>query len=329
MRHPIYMGLRADKQPKQVHRELPEILQKENQKKPKNSISISNPSKIFWPKEKITKGHVIDYYEFMAETILPYLKDRPQNLHRHPNGIKGKSFFQKNISNKLPDYVKTMRIYSESGKKYINYLICNNQETLLFLANLGCIELNPWNSKIQNLDYPDYMILDLDPNGRPFSDLIIVAKAVKSVLDSACVESFPKTSGKTGLHVVIPLKARYNHQTVRTFAELLSNLVHKKVPKISSIERSPGKRKNKIYLDYLQNRYGQTLASVYSLRPYPGATISTPLKWTEIKKGLDPARYNIKTIKHRLEKQGDLWQPILKQETDIPAAIKCLEEADS
>ncbi len=338
MRHPIYAGMRLDKSPVDVVREQIASVRKARPSLAKETKAIrfleadmkdqkfTNLEKIFWEDEGYTKGDVIDYYEKMANTILPYLLDRPQNLNRHPNGIDGKSFYHKNIEMELPPFVRTKSIWSESNKKELRYLLCQNKATLLYLANLGCIEINPWNSRVAHLDKPDYMILDLDPGGNTFDDLIIVAKEVRKVLELACLENYIKTSGKTGFHIFVPLQAKYPYDDVRTFAELIVTIVNKRLPSLTSIERNPKKRGGKIYLDHLQNRRGQTIAAPYSLRPYKGATVSTPLRWSEIKKGLNPRKFNIRTIFKRLDKQGDLWQNVLKREVDLRESIACLQK---
>ncbi len=318
MRHPIYAGLRKDKKAQEVTIEKPQTVFEQ----PK----LTNLNKVYFPKEGITKGDIINYYDKIADIILPYLKDRPESLNRHPHGIEGPSFFQKDFDTKVPDFVETHKVWSESNNKEINYLLCQNKETLLYLANLGCIELNPWNSRIQNLENPDYMIIDLDPGNNTFDELIKVVKVTHEVLTEACEEHFIKTSGKRGIHVMIPLGAKYDYDTVRQFSELLVNIIHKRIPDITSLERSPAKRKNKIYLDWLQNRRGQTIAAPYSVRPAPGAPVSTPLRYEEIKKGLDPKKFTIKTIFKRLEKYGDLWKPMLKKEVNLEESIKCLEK---
>jgi bifunctional non-homologous end joining protein LigD len=327
MRHPIYLGLRTDKEPTEVTHE--ERVEKKNtpEKEIIDQPKLTHLDKVYWPEEGYTKGDLLAYYDTMAEILLPYLKDRPQNLNRHPNGIKGMNFFQKNFEMELPSFVETKEIWSESNNDYLRYIVCQNKETLLYLANLGCIELNPWNSRITNLEKPDYMILDLDPNDRDFDDLIIVAKTVKDVLSSACEEFYLKTSGKSGLHIVLPIGSRYDYETVKNFAELIMRIVHARLPDITSLERSPKKRRGKIYLDYLQNRFGQTLACAYSVRPYPGATVSTPLLWTELKKGFRPSRFTIKTMAKRLKDKGDLWKPVRESKgVDIHKAISCLEK---
>ncbi len=328
MRHPIYAGLRLDKKAKEVVREvaekaLPKIIRPDV--KTKETVEISNREKIFWPKEKYTKGDVIDYYEKISDLILPYLKDRPQNLLRHPNGIKDKGFFQKDITFSVPDYVEIKKIWSESNNSYLHYMVCQNKETLLYMANLGCIELNPWNSKTKHLDKPDYMILDIDPDKNSHDELIEVAEETHKILNLVCEDNYIKTSGKRGLHICVPLGAQYTYDQIRPFAEILARLVNKRLPKITSIERIPKKRKGKIYIDYLQNRRGQTLASVYSLRPAESATVSTPLLWSELKK-YDPKDFNILSIPERIKEKGDLWKPVLEKSIDLRDSIKCLEE---
>jgi bifunctional non-homologous end joining protein LigD len=335
MRHPIYAGLRIDKKPEEVTREKVEIKKEDNRPEitllpkedQKEEVKLTNLDKIFWPKEGYTKGDVVDYYNRIADIILPYQMNRPQNLLRHPNGTTDNGFFQKDITFKIPPFGKVERIWSESNNAYIKYLVCQNKETLLYMANLGCIEINPWNSRIGNLDKPDYMIIDLDPGKNSFDDLIIVAKEVHKLLDIACEKHFLKTSGKKGLHICVPLGGLYTYDQIKTFAELLAKIIQGKLPKLTSVERNPEKREGKIYIDYLQNRKGQTLASVYSLRPWPEATISTPIEWQELKKGFDPKDFNIKTIWKRLEKKGDLWKGILEEGIDLKKSIKCLEDS--
>jgi bifunctional non-homologous end joining protein LigD len=326
MRHPIYAGLREDKSPKEVIVEKPAERPQFSGQPQANVPTFSNRDKVFWPREKYTKGDVIDYYDSIAELILPYLIDRPESLHRHPNGIEGKSFFHKDMKMHVPEFVETHNVWSESNGKDIRYLLCQNKDTLLYLANLGCIELNPWNSRIQNLEKPDYLIIDLDPGDNTFDELVKVALVTHGVLENAGMPHFCKTSGKTGLHIFVPVGAQYDYDTIRNFSHLLVQIIHKKIPGITSIERSPAKRKNKIYLDYLQNRRGQTIAAPYSLRPYPGATVSTPLEWKEVKKGLNPGKFTIETIHKRLDKKGDLWAGTLKNQARLHEAMQYLQK---
>jgi bifunctional non-homologous end joining protein LigD len=295
-------------------------------KKSAQKLTLTNVEKVFWPNEAYTKGDVIAYYDAMSDVLLPYLKDRPENLNRHPGGIAGPNFYQKNFTYKPPAFVKIKKIWSDSNDANLNYLLCQNKETLLYLANLGCIEINPWSSRIGSLDKPDWMILDLDPDTNTFEEVIKVAQAVHKYLELSGTKSYVKTSGKTGIHILVPTGAKYEYATIRDFAHLLMQMVHRDLPTITSLERNPRKRPDKIYLDYLQNSAGQTIAAPYSLRPAEGATVSTPLEWNEIKKGLDPKKFTIKTIFPRLKKKGDLFKPVLGKGVDLKKAVQCLEQ---
>ncbi len=290
-------------------------------------LKLTNLNKVFWPEEKYTKGDLIDYYRKISRTILPYLKDRPESLNRFPDGILGPNFFQKDFAHQPPDWVKTEKIFSESNQKTINYLVCNDQATLIYMANLGCIELNPWNSRIQKLDYPDFTIMDIDPGKVDFEDVIRTAQYIHRTLDEIKVPNYCKTSGARGLHICIPLGAKYTYDEAKEFTHLIAMLVNQKLPDITSIERSPSKRTRKIYLDYLQNRKAQTLAAPYCLRPKPGAPVSTPLEWSEVRSGLNPRDFNLKTIFKRLEKKGDLWKPVLGKGVDLRSAVEKLNKS--
>jgi bifunctional non-homologous end joining protein LigD len=287
-------------------------------------LKTTNRTKIFFPDDGVTKGDVIDYYDRMADYILPYLKDRPESLFRTPNGINQKGFFHKDAGDEAPEWVKSKKLYSESTNKDIDYLLCNNKATLLYLANLGCIEVNPWHSTIKSLDNPDYLMIDIDPSdNNTFEHVIEAANVVKSILDKAGATGYCKTSGATGLHIYVPTGKKYTYEQVKDFAYLVCMLANEELPVITTLERSLSKRsKSQIYMDYLQNRRGQTIASVYSLRPKPGATVSTPLLWDEVKKGLHPSAFNIHTIEDRLKEKGDLFEGIFKNPIDLG---KCLE----
>ncbi len=288
-------------------------------------LSLTNLDKIYWPKEKYTKGDLINYYQSISKFILPYLKNRPESLNRFPNGIKGASFYQKDVKDMPPEWIKTVKIYSDSTSEYINYLVCQNEATLIYMANLGCIEINPWFSNTKHLEKPDYMAIDLDPEDISFDSVIEAALAVKEVLDRCKAIGFVKTSGATGIHIYIPLNAKYDFDTVKDFAHVLAEFIHELVPGFTSLERSPAKRKKKVYIDFLQNRRGQTLAAPYSVRPRPMATVSTPLHWKEVKQGLTPQEFTIKTIHKRVNKTGDIFSGIFGKGIDI---VKCLNELE-
>ncbi len=288
-------------------------------------VKISNRSKIYWPEDGYTKGDLIDYYMQVASYILPYLKDRPESLNRHPNGIDGSSFFQKDMGETLPDWIVSKEVFSESNSKDVNYMLCQNKATLVYMANLGCIEINPWNSRIQKIEKPDYIVIDLDPSdNNTFDEVIQVALVVKKILEKAEIESYCKTSGATGMHIYIPLGGKYDYEQGKNFAHIIAQLAHDQLPELTSLIRNPRERKKQIYIDYLQNRGGQTLAAPYSVRPKPGATVSTPLEWKEVKKGLHPSQFTIKTIFKRLEKKGDLFKGVLGKGIDMKTCLKKL-----
>ena len=277
--------------------------------------------------KKITKGEVINYYQNISKYILPYLKDRPESLKRNPNGINDSGFFHKDAGVEAPEWVKSKIILSESTNKDVNYILCNNAATLAYLNNLGCIEINPWHSTIQKLDKPDYLIIDIDPSEKnTFEQVIETANVVQSVFKRAGVISYCKTSGATGIHVYVPTEKKYTYDQLKDFAHLVCILVQEELPKFTSLERNLKKRGNKmIYLDHLQNRRGQTISSVYSLRPTNGATVSMPLSWNEVKPGLSPNDFNIYNALKRIEKKGDLFAPILGKGIDL---LKCLKLLD-
>jgi bifunctional non-homologous end joining protein LigD len=293
--------------------------------------ALTNPQKVFWPEEHITKKDLYQYYEAIYPTIIPYMKDRPQSLHRNPNGIKDQGFFQKNAGADAPDWVKSVSLYSESANKDIEYIICNTRKTLLYLVNLGCIEFNPWNSTLKTLDQPDYMVIDLDPSeDNTFDQVVDTALMVKKVLDEAGASAWCKTSGATGLHVYVPFKAKYNYALVRGLAHLVATKVQERLPDITTLERSLAHReKAKIYIDYLQNKRGQTLAAPYSVRPRPGATVSTPLEWKEVKHGLDPKAFTMRNTIARVAKKGDLWSEVLGKGNQLERCMKNLGGPDA
>lgn len=293
----------------------------------KRLLPLTNQNKIYFPKNNITKGEIVMFYNEVAPLILPYLKDRPQSMNRFPNGIEGQSFYQKDVDvEKSPSWLETKKIHSESNDEFTNYLICNNKETLIYMANLGCIEINPWNSTIQQIENPDWLVIDLDPEKDDFKSVVETALVVKEVMDELETECLCKTSGATGLHIYIPLGAKYDYNSIKMLAELLAKEIHSRLPEITSIERSIKKRDHKIYVDYLQNKKGQTLAAPYSVRPQPGATVSTPLEWHEVNEKLHPSQFTIKNVLQRFEKKGDLWKPVFSKKTNIKKIIQKLED---
>jgi len=319
MRQPIFLGMRSDKDSKEVKKEVA-ISPLEAKESAKKKSPFTNLDKIYWPKEKYTKGDLIDYYRGISSYILPYLKGRPESLLRFPNGIGEEGFFQKNINDTFPKWVPSHVVTHDN--RSIKYLLIPDEKTLLFAVNLGCIDFNPFNSRIQKLEYPDYVILDLDPENISFDAVVETAQVIHELLASHDIPCYCKTSGATGLHIYIPLGAKYTYEQTRQFGQMLATLAHEQLPEKTSIERSPSKRQKKVYIDYLQNNFGQTLASAYSVRPRPGAPVSTPLEWSEVKPGLDPVAFNMKNTLARLKKKGDLFKPVLGKGINLKAILK-------
>jgi bifunctional non-homologous end joining protein LigD len=223
------------------------------------------------------------------------------------------------------EWVMRVELKSESLDKKIQYLLCQDEATLIYMVNLGCIDFNPWNSTVKKIDYPDYLIIDLDPEAVSFQDVVKVALKVREYLEKLDIESFVKTSGGRGMHILIPMGQKYTHEQVRIFAELLCSHIQVEMPELMSIRRSPKDRQKKVYLDYLQNGRGKTLASVYSVRPKPGAFVSTPLEWSEVNSKLDPSNFTMKNILKRVEKKGDLFKGVFGKGIDIKKVLKKLE----
>jgi bifunctional non-homologous end joining protein LigD len=346
-RHPSYQGMRSDKNAKDVVLELPDSAPENEQggnklvAAPKRSsaktllnpkeetqvktvkghdLKFTNLSKIYWPEEGYTKRDMFNYYYQIAEYILPYLKDRPLSLNRFPNGINGKSFYQKDVKGKAPEWAKTFP-YTTSDGEDKEFLVGDDEATLLWMASLGCIEMNPWFSTVRHPDNPDYCVIDLDPDKNTFEQVITAAQEVKNVLDAIGVTGYPKTSGSTGIHIYIPLAAKYTYDQSQMFGKLIVSLVNKAIPEFTSMERQIKNRGGKMYLDFLQNRPGATIACPYSLRPKPGATVSMPLHWDEVKKGLKMKDFTINNSVSRVRSTGDLFRPTLGPGIDMEKAL--------
>jgi bifunctional non-homologous end joining protein LigD len=345
-RQPVYLGLREDKAAKDVHPEKAVPVKtkaKSRRWRPAveppaetgdsmtvtvdgHEVKLTHLTKRYWPEEGITKGDVLAYYRKIAPVLLPYLEGRPESLHRHPDGIAKPGFFHKDYEAPTPPWLRTKTVKSESTGGTIRYLVVDDAAGLLFVANLGCIEINPWFSRVESMDRPDYLVLDLDPEDIPFREVVRAAQAIRRLLEKIGVPSYPKTSGATGLHVYVPLGAKYEYEAAKTFAEIVARLVERELPDTTSTVRSPSKRQKRVYLDFLQNRRGQTLAAPYSLRPRPGAPVATPLRWSEVDGKLDPKRFTRDVVMKRVAKYGDLLAPVLGRGIDLPKALRRLEK---
>jgi len=289
-------------------------------------LHFSNLNKIYFPEVGIKKRELLAYYYRMADYILPFLKDRPMVLRRYPDGVDGKAFFQKEAPSYLPDWIETTTVFSDERRGNMQYILANNRATLLYLTNLGCIDHNPWSSRAESQDNPDYVFFDLDPTpGTPFTDVLYIAREISSLLKSIRMEAFLKTSGASGFHIFVPLEPIYTYDQTRTFADVLGRMVAAGNPKLITSERTVSKRpEGRIMIDALQNARGKPLACAYSVRAFPKATVSTPVTPDELKKGIDPEKCNIQTLDQRIAKVGDLWADFWNSRQTLDQALELL-----
>jgi bifunctional non-homologous end joining protein LigD len=335
MRQPIYKGFRTDVIPRNVTRETSvisgptdlKLAQPVEQEKyvsiGNNTLKLTNIFKPYWPKQNITKGDMLSYYRDISQWILPHLVNRLQSLNRYPDGIEGKHFYHKDIES-VPEWITTYSLNSDGENKTIRYLMCQNEATLVYIVNLGTIEINPWISRIGTLDNPDYMVIDLDPLNCPFKWVVKTALEIHEILQRIETPHYVKTSGATGMHIFVPLGAIYTYEQSRQFALLICTLVNRRLPKHTSLERIPENREGKVYLDYLQNIKGKTIVAPYSLRPVAFAPVSTPLLWEELHDDLTPDLFTIQNTKKRLELYGDLWKRVLEDGVDMQKSLNLL-----
>ncbi len=347
LRHPAFLRMRTDKDPRDCERqewaqpgiatedeeeekdgEMPKSKSQQEPPAPpsippaEKTVAFSNLKKIYWPSEKYTKGDFIDYYRAVSPWLLPYLRDRPVVLTRFPDGIEGKSFYQKDAPDFAPEWMRTIPIWSEDTQRDVRYFVVDDLESLLYIANMGSIPIHIWASRVGQLEQPDWCVMDLDPKEAPFSDVIKSALVLRKVCESISLPSYVKTTGKTGLHILLPLPAGCTYAQSRTLGELLARLVLLELNDIATITRHVTKRGDKVYLDYLQNRHGQTIVAPFSVRPLPGATVSMPLMWDEVNDSLDPKAFTIKTAIARMEKLGsDPVRHVLDKAPDLNTVL--------
>ena len=291
------------------------------------TLALTHLNKIYFPESGIRKRDLLAYYYRIAGHILPFLKDRPLVMRRYPNGIQEQSFFQKEAPKSIPSWIQRATVYSDERGGEMDYVMAQDRPSLLFLTNLGCIDHNPWSSRFDNQDYPDYVFFDLDPTPEtPFSTVLRVARSIYKVLLSTRLVCFLKTSGATGFHIYVPLEPIYKYAQTRTFAEIISQIVASELPRDTTLERSIRKRPaGRVLLDALQNAKGKPLAAVYSARAHPGATVSTPVSAEELMNGnIDPEAWTIKTVPSRLEATGDLWKDFWKKRQTLDAALEAM-----
>ena len=332
LRQPVFLRLREDKPlkecvlPRRSADEVPPPAEPVADPAARQ-VRLTNLNKLFWPEEGYTKGDLVEYYRSMAPYLLPYLKDRPVVLTRYPDGIDGKSFFQVNAPAFTPGWVRTERFFNEEEKKDVDVYVCDDLETLLFLANSGTIPLHLWGSRVGRLSQPDWCLLDLDPKKAPFADVIEIARVIYDLCRKLKLPVFPKTSGQSGLHLLIPLAGECTYEQCRTLAQLLAATVVEEIPEKATLVRAPIEaRQGRVYIDWLQNGHGRLMVSPYCLRPQPGAPVSTPLLWKEVAPGLDPKRYNMRTVPERLARlKRDPMSGVLTEAPDLIGALTRLE----
>ncbi len=282
-------------------------------------VTLSNLEKTFWPEPGYTKGDLINYYAEIYPYIDNFLKDRPLSMKIYPDGINGKYFFQKNIPEHAPHWVSKAAIYSSHRKEPINWVVVNKLSDLIWVANSASIELHSWFSTLDNLENPSFAVFDLDPGeDSSFQDVISVALLIKRIMDELTIKTYLKTSGKSGLHIYIPVKERYTYEHIKDFLKSIAQMVIKLDPKISTIQWRKKEREGKVYIDYRQNGRGKTLPVPYSLRPTDTATVSTPLSWNELYQNIKPTDFTINNISQRLNNKGDLWSDIFNNKQDLP-----------
>ncbi len=326
LRAPSYQGLREDKSAAEVRREEP----LENEiRKGKRLLKLTNLDKLFWREEGITKGDLIAYYRAVAPVLVPHLKDRPFTMKRYPDGWDGNHFFQKDAPKHMPEWIPTARFQASTRetprrKRWINYPLVNDELALLWMVNMGCIDMNTWYSRVDKPDRPDWVLFDLDPSPDVgFPETVQVALLVKQALDALELVSFVKTSGSEGIHILVPIERRHTYSDAREFSEIIASAIATTHSKLATTEWSKKKRRG-VLIDSNQNGEGKTIASVYSTRPKPGAPVSTPLRWEEVNEDLDPFAFTMDAVLARVERYGDLFEGVLKTKQTLTKALKTL-----
>jgi bifunctional non-homologous end joining protein LigD len=323
LRQPVLQRLRDDKRPEDCEAPLGRAAEPVPPPSPArpprvDGPELSNLDKVFWPEQGYTKGDLLAYYEAIWPWLAPYLRDRPVVLTRYPDGIEGKSFFQKNAPDFTPAWARRESIEGT------DYFLCNDLRTLLYVINSGAIPLHVWSARRERLDRPDWLVLDLDPKQAPFAHVVELARHIHGLLESLGAPNFAKTSGQDGLHVLLPLGGALDHDQARTLAEVLGRAVCAERPEIATIARPIAARGDKVYVDYLQNGRGKLIAAPFSVRPRPGAPVSMPLRWSQVGARLDPARWNIRTAPAEMRHRGDPLLPVLETAVDVPALLAAL-----
>jgi bifunctional non-homologous end joining protein LigD len=336
LRAPVFLGMRHDQTPRECVREtgvqlaeaapqsllLPSAEQNEVLLTVEGRrLKFTNVKKVFYPQEGYSKRDVINFYAGVADLLVPYLRGRPLSLRRYPNGIDGESFFQKDAPAGIPDWLRTEMLSDEESRK--RYIIADDKASLLYLANLGCIDQNPWMSRVGSLENPDFILIDLDPYHCGYDRIVEAALLVRQKLEMMGLEGYPKTTGGDGMHIYVPLEPVYTFQQSRSFAEILARWLAAERPEIFTTPRTVAAReKGKVYFDYLQNSSGKTISAPYVLRAYPGAPVATPLHWNEVRPGLKPTQFHIANALRRFERTGDLFAGVLSRPQRMEGALE-------
>ncbi|NNF29507.1 MAG: DNA ligase D [Gemmatimonadetes bacterium] len=328
LRHPSFQRERDDKPPEDCLRSVHGGLEEPagvTDRAVERTVHFSNLDKMFWEEEGYTKGHLVEYYRQIAPWILPHLEDRPVVLTRFPDGPYGKSFFQKNAPDFAPEWIRRIRLYSEGSERDLDYFVAEDLESLLYVANSASIPLHIWQSRVATISTPDFCVLDLDPKEAPFSDVVRIALLLREVCDDIGLPSYVKTSGSSGIHVLIPLGQQLTYEQSRTVGELLALVAVRELPEIATVTRRPSQREGKVYVDYLQNGHGRLIVAPYCVRPLPGAPVSAPLDWNEVGPDLAIRDHTIVTMPERMQRLGeDPLQGLLTDSPDLTASLGAL-----
>ena len=330
LRHPVFLRLRDDKAPSECVKRVPvasiDVHVDAAEEDPRD-VRLTNTDKVFWPEDGYTKGDLIRYYEAIAPWILPYLEYRPLVLTRFPDGIEGKSFYQKDAPDWAPDWLRTVSVWSEGSERELAYIVCDNVESLLWVANSGAIPLHIWHSRVRDLQRPDWCVLDLDPKDAPFERVVAVAQALHVLCDEIDLPHYVKTSGSSGLHVLIPLARQFTHEQARILGHLLAQVIVADHDDIATLHRVIDRREGKVYLDYLQNGHGKLIVAPFSVRPKPGAPVSMPLTWDEVTEGLRILDFTMDNAVERMEDlEEDPLRQVLQVKPDLLGALERLQE---
>ena len=321
LRQPSFHRLRDDKPPRECIGAYDDPNPARIRPAAQREVVVTNPDKVFFPEKGLTKNDLVSYYERVAEWMLPYLGNRPLVLTRFPDGIHGKSFYQRDAPDFVPDWVKRTSLWTQTEDRDINYFMVDDAPALKYLANMGAIPVHVWHSRIDSLERPDWCVLDLDPKEAPFEDVIEVAREVRDLLEEIELPGYLKTSGASGLHILLPMARRLTHDQSRSFAELLARVIVARRPDISTVVRAVRKRSSKVYIDYMQNRHGQLIAAPFSARAEAAASVSMPIKWSELNGRLKNANYHIENAIRRLKRVGDPMRGVLTEEPDLERAL--------